>query len=208
MAKFKTHLDTAIDVLNRALAADPVAMAMLFGFRTPCNEALANDPTIQVSNYRGEGNQNLVGPLGVINGLFGIDSRGWGRIQMLVNDDGTIVRFERTVQRELSHTEVSPAVMAGTEHFMAEVLGEFLSQEPSVGRPDPSLAPGELGNVPNLLHKTLAPPARASLTPGPPEPPQPPCSEPWPGPRGPLFPRLRAWIWVQWSSFWNGSMHV
>ena len=204
MAKFKTHLDQAIEVLNRALAADHTAMAMLFGFRTPCNEALANDPTIQVSNYRGEGNKNLVGPLGVINGLFGIDSRGWGRIQMLVSDDGTIVRFERTTQRELAHTEVSPELKAATAHFMADVLEPFLSP----ARPEPSLAPGELGNVPNLLHKTLAPPAQASLTPGPPESPQPPCSEPWPGPRGPLFPRLRAWIWVQWSSFWNGSMHV
>jgi hypothetical protein len=87
-------VDYAIEVLNRALAADKDALSMLFGFRTPCNETLAFDPTIQVRCNADE--THAIGTLGLINGLFGVDDRNWGHISMVVESDGTIARFERT----------------------------------------------------------------------------------------------------------------
>lgn len=57
-------------VLNRALKADPVAINALFAHRVECNEALADDSTIQVRNYDGPVS---VGILGIVNGLVGIN---------------------------------------------------------------------------------------------------------------------------------------
>ena len=37
-------------------------------------------------------------PLGLVNGLFGVDSDDWGFIAMVVNADGSIDRFERLVR--------------------------------------------------------------------------------------------------------------
>jgi hypothetical protein len=70
-------LGRAIDVLNRALEADPQAMRNLVETRVRCNEALADDPTIQVMREFGGFS---VGFLGVLNGIFGTDGRGWGTI--------------------------------------------------------------------------------------------------------------------------------
>lgn len=67
----------AIEVLNRALAADPEAARLLFNYRVGCNEELANDPTIQVSSYRPKGT-TTVGILGLLNGIFGIQDDGMG----------------------------------------------------------------------------------------------------------------------------------
>lgn len=68
-------IDQAIEVLNRALAADPEAIASLLACRVPCNNTLAADPTIQVN-----GDDMSIGALGLINGLFGVQTDGWGYI--------------------------------------------------------------------------------------------------------------------------------
>ena len=60
--------DAAIDVLNRAFAADPAAIHSLLCVRIPCNRAMADDPTVVVE-------QGHVGytldVMGLINGLLG-----------------------------------------------------------------------------------------------------------------------------------------
>jgi len=74
-----------VALLNEAVKLDPVAMHALVEARVPCNKALADHPTIQVSAYdelTGEPTPNWfkVGILGILNGLFGTDSAGWGYI--------------------------------------------------------------------------------------------------------------------------------
>lgn len=85
----------AVEVLNRALKEDREAITRLFLHREPCNEALANDVTIQVRGYP-VGAQTSVSALGLINGLFGIRRDGQGWISAMVDDDGRITSFLST----------------------------------------------------------------------------------------------------------------
>jgi len=75
----KEQIQAAIDVLNEALEADPEAITNLLNIRIPCNKALADHPTIQSGLELSDGSFRI-SPLGLINGLFGIDERGWGFI--------------------------------------------------------------------------------------------------------------------------------
>jgi hypothetical protein len=68
MSKVLQH---AVDVLNRALAADPDAINALFAHRAPCNDELAHDPDVMVRAFDNE--PQTVGLLGVINGCIGGD---------------------------------------------------------------------------------------------------------------------------------------
>jgi hypothetical protein len=88
-------IDRAIAVLNRALAADPVAIKNLIDYRVPCNRSLGSDPAIQTSWDEREPKIHRVGILGIVNGLFGIDEKTWGPIAAEVADDGTITKFLR-----------------------------------------------------------------------------------------------------------------
>lgn len=84
-------VDVAIEVLNRALTEDRNAINAMFNASFPCSQGLADDETIQVIG----GEQPCVRMLGIINGLFGIDERGFGHIAAVVEEDlKTIVRFE------------------------------------------------------------------------------------------------------------------
>lgn len=92
-------IDHAIEVLNRALAADPDTVRALFAHRVVCNETLTDDPTIQVTVK----NMPTLGVLGLVNGLFGVAPSGYGFITAEYDDEDTpggyakeIVRFRRT----------------------------------------------------------------------------------------------------------------
>lgn len=88
-------VDQAIEVLNRIHAADPTVLPALIEHRVTCNEAVADDPTVQVG-LRPDGTAE-VGLLGIINGLFGANERGWGYIGAVWSHDGGTLRgFERT----------------------------------------------------------------------------------------------------------------
>lgn len=89
-------IDDALKVLNRMLRSDHEATMALMGSRVPCNDAVAVDPEIQVQGYNlPDGVMGLVGPLGLINGLFGgTDVQGFGAIVVIFDGD-QIVRFER-----------------------------------------------------------------------------------------------------------------
>ncbi len=84
-------IDDAIVFLNKLIAIDKPAIAALLANRVPCNEHLAEHPTVQVSAQHGGFH---VGMFGIINGLFGVDVCGRGLIRY-VFQDGELIRFER-----------------------------------------------------------------------------------------------------------------
>lgn len=86
-------LDSVITYLNELIAIDKPAIAALLANRVPCNEYLAEHPTVQVSAQHGGYH---VGMLGIINGMFGVNRQGFGLIRY-VFEDGELIRFERNV---------------------------------------------------------------------------------------------------------------
>lgn len=93
----RDSVQSALGVLNRAVAADRGAMTMLIGSRVPCNDALMEDPTIQC-----EGDPPTVGPLGLVNGLFGSDPEtSYGPIPAVFDDSERLLRFEWSPQFNL-----------------------------------------------------------------------------------------------------------
>jgi hypothetical protein len=78
-------LDDAIAVLNELVTADRDAMDALVERRVACNEKLVAHPTAQV---RQTGDQNLIGLLGVLNAIFGVDDEyGSGVIAGFYDED-------------------------------------------------------------------------------------------------------------------------
>ena len=59
----------AAEVLNRARKADPEAVDRLIFFRTPCNQELANDPSIVVGDTA-DGKNTDVSMVGILNGIL------------------------------------------------------------------------------------------------------------------------------------------
>lgn len=96
-------IDEAISVLNEIVRLDPTVLTELFSYRVPCNKALADHETVQVGAREGYWPDWLqrpyeVGLLGIINGIFGIDERGWGHIYAMIEEhDGEerVVGFGR-----------------------------------------------------------------------------------------------------------------
>lgn len=98
--------DDLIAFLNSLVAIDPYAMAELLCIRVPCNQALADHPTVQVA-VGGERSgytfiapgTSRVGVLGVLNGYCGVIDEGplknSGPIGA-VYDKGRLLRFQRT----------------------------------------------------------------------------------------------------------------
>jgi hypothetical protein len=78
--------DQAIEFLNGLLKTDPKALRALIDFRTPCNEKMAQHPTVQVHADTKNGPYK-VGILGLLNGMFGVDEAGWGPIVMITDRD-------------------------------------------------------------------------------------------------------------------------
>ena len=101
-------IDQAVEVLNRALVADPDGFTGMLTTYAPINEALARDPTIQ-AYWDGDIPDRPgchLGPLGLINGLFGTGACGHGHIAAILAGDppergyappppGPFARFER-----------------------------------------------------------------------------------------------------------------
>jgi len=93
-----------IELLNAAIKLDPVAAHGLVEQRIPCNDALGDHPTIQVTGIDGK---LSVGFLGALNGLFGADENGWGPIAgVFDDDDGHLIRFEVASKAQVPSNEV------------------------------------------------------------------------------------------------------
>lgn len=112
--------DRIVKVLNRAIRVDPRALGALCEIRVPCNNALAQDPTIQVSYSLG------FGVIGLLSGVAGAHEDGFSKVVAIyetvclehgivdkqvgrqcpvdgcrqVVELGRLVRFERTRQPE------------------------------------------------------------------------------------------------------------
>jgi len=96
MIKESISVEEVIDFFNSLYEYDSKAIKNLIESRVSCNEKMANHPTIQVSDENNDANYK-VGLLGIINGLFGIDSIGYGPIA--VEDD--LSKFIRVERRHL-----------------------------------------------------------------------------------------------------------
>lgn len=95
-------VETAIKILNEATKLDPAAMQELIDKRTFCNVDIANHKTIQVMVI-GE-DCYKVGLLGIINGIFGADFRGFGYISAIF-ENGKLTGFQRTAESQDEITE-------------------------------------------------------------------------------------------------------
>ena len=89
---FKAQLEHTILVLNQINELDCTVLPDLIGYRTSCNQALAEHPTVQVGLWHenqpfGEANGYEVGLLGILNGLFGVKEDGYGYIAARFSDD-------------------------------------------------------------------------------------------------------------------------
>ena len=118
MSSRSVTVQDAVGMLNRALAADRPAIAALIANRMPCNEALADDPTIQVGRQHGGFN---VGMLGILNGLFGVDGAGWGSIAGVFEDSPTDPKGPRDLVRfEVMEVKITNSAAAGTPKGIGE----------------------------------------------------------------------------------------
>lgn len=82
-----------VTFLNELLEIDRPAIAALLANRVTCNQALADHPTVQVGAQHGGYH---VGMLGILNGLCGIDDKGYGPINAVFDESplANLVRFE------------------------------------------------------------------------------------------------------------------
>lgn len=89
--------DQFILVLNELVGVDRKALETLIEFRVPCDEFLADHPTVQVSvSGEGEAKSCQVGLLGILNGLVGVQEDGWGYITAVFDDGHRLEKFVRT----------------------------------------------------------------------------------------------------------------
>jgi len=93
MIKRQVTLTKTVDLLNSLLKIDRKAMSELLQTRVKCNKKLGDHPTVQVYLNKKE-NQDYVGLLGILNGLFGIADDGFGAIGMNLDDNNLITKFK------------------------------------------------------------------------------------------------------------------
>ncbi len=81
-----------VNFLNELLQVDKEAIEVLIDRRVKVNEQLLNHPTVQVSSE--DGKTGSVGLLGILNGLVGVKSNGWGYIVAHYDDEsGRLINF-------------------------------------------------------------------------------------------------------------------
>ncbi len=88
-----------VQLMNEALALDPIAVGKLANFRTPCNGALAGHESIQAGRYPDPGGPTTVGLLGILNGIAGADEATLGAVAAIVEDDGSVIGFRVLEER-------------------------------------------------------------------------------------------------------------
>jgi hypothetical protein len=102
----RPETDSLIAFLNELIAIDPYAIAELLITRVPCNQQLADHPTVQVASGKDGGGYIFIAPgtfrvgmLGILNGFCGKIDEGprkdWGPITARY-EDGRLICVERT----------------------------------------------------------------------------------------------------------------
>jgi hypothetical protein len=84
-------LHEVADFLNSLLEIDPSTINSMFSMRMFCSKDLANHPAVQVANPKNW--IPYVGFIGILNGLFGANENGWGRIAAQYSDNNKIEKF-------------------------------------------------------------------------------------------------------------------
>jgi len=97
----KLSADIIIERLNSMAEADSDAVMRLIETRVTCNDELAEHPTCQVG--QDESGECTVGLLGILNGILGKDSKGWGYLCAELDDNGKLIRFKKTPQYNQEH---------------------------------------------------------------------------------------------------------
>ena len=94
MIKPSVTVAEVVALLNELVKLDPAAMNALVESRVHCNDAFADHPTVQVSSRKGGNGEDgfEVGLLGILNGIFGTDPKGWGPIAACFNE-GVLYEF-------------------------------------------------------------------------------------------------------------------
>lgn len=96
--KEQVTIDEVIELFNELIEIDNPAFGALVANRVPCNEELANHPTVQVGVQNGG---YRVGLIGIVNGMFGVDENGYGPIALNF-EDSNLVKVERFKKVERS----------------------------------------------------------------------------------------------------------
>ena len=96
------NISEVVEFLNHMLKIDPAATNALFSLRVSCNQELAAHPTIQVGLLGGS--HPIVGLIGIVNGMFGVDKNKWGHISADY-DDGQIIRFRLLSENDTTEHE-------------------------------------------------------------------------------------------------------
>lgn len=81
-------MEKVVNLLNELNKADPRVLKKLIEYRVPCNEKVADHPTVQVSP---EGDEYVVGLLGILNGLFDEKER---LLACYDDDSGELLKFK------------------------------------------------------------------------------------------------------------------
>ena len=82
--KFEVTPQGVVDLLNEALRMDKYAISDLISERITVNKELAEHPTIQCVETGKK--RYEMGLLGFLNGLFGIDEKGFGAIEAVIDE--------------------------------------------------------------------------------------------------------------------------
>lgn len=96
------EMDLILRVLNAALAADQLAITRLLDHHEPCNDALADHPTVQVrvpTHHDGSPYPPEVGALGLINGI--VEPLTGQRVSAVYDDSGSEAIEFRVYQKEI-----------------------------------------------------------------------------------------------------------
>jgi hypothetical protein len=89
--KNEVKIQEVVTFLNELLLVDDIATSALFSVRVPCNHDMRKHKSVQVG-LLGK-SFPIVGMIGILNGLFGADSDGWGKISAEYGDNGLITEF-------------------------------------------------------------------------------------------------------------------
>ena len=104
MIRESVTFDEVLEFFNEMARVDSDALTALCDTRVPCNDTLADHPTVQVGADE-DGGDPKVGLIGLLNGLLGAYGseggarEGWGAFAA-VYDEGKVVRFERLEPKE------------------------------------------------------------------------------------------------------------
>jgi len=78
------------ELLNEFLKLDSECANKLFSYREKCNEKIIGHPTIQV------GQNDKVGFIGLLNGMFGVREDGRGSVCIEIDENEKILGFKQT----------------------------------------------------------------------------------------------------------------